>query len=257
MAQNNTAAATAFVHTRTALAFVIHYLNSVLPEKTASLLDEMRANPANLLNWYKYLGSRLNCAKSHMDMHNDLVLSFSDIVVRRRIWGDADTDDECVSPDTIPIDDVIHYTPFQSAAVAVAPTNSNFICIADDDDDNSVMTAASSNANLDFITATAAADNLGFDHPDVVEQLMKFDFEFADSRSQSISLAQHQGGSHAEPEQQTQYLSQSEAQTQQQQQQQQHHNQCHSPSFEFQVLSHQINCLRYCKKIRMISLWIN
>ena len=255
MAQNSA------MHTSSALAFVLHYLNSMLPEKTASLVDEMKVNPANLLNWYKYIGSRLNCSKSHMDMHNDFVLSFTER--KGRIWGDADTDDKCVSPDTIPIDDVIHYTPFQSAAAAaatatatatVAPTNSNIICVADDDD-NSVMTAATSNANLDFTTATAAADNLGFDHPDVVEQLMKFDFEFADSRSQSISPAQHQGQSHAEAEPQTQYLGHYEAQSQQQQHQ--HHNQCHSPSFEFQVLSHQINCLRYCKKIRMISSRIN
>ena len=219
MAQNSA------MHTSSALAFVLHYLNSMLPEKTASLVDEMRSNPANLFNWYKDLGSRVNCVKSHMDMHNDLVTSFTQRGIRRRIWGDADTDDKCVSPDTIPIDDVIHYTPFQSAAAAaaaatatatVAPTNSNIICVADDDD-NSVMTAATSNANLDFTTATAAADNLGFDHPDVVEQLMKFDFEFADSRSRSICLAQHQGQSHAEAEQQTQYLGQSEAQTQQQQ----------------------------------------
>ena len=130
---------------------------------------------------------------------------------------------------------------FQSAAAAVALTNSNIICAADDDDANSVMTAATSNSNPDIITATTAADNLGFDHPDVVEQLMKFDFEFADSRSQSICLAQHQGQSHAEAEQQTQYLGQSEAQTQQQQ----HYNQCHSPIFEFQVRCHQIriNCI--------------
>ena len=217
MAQNSTAAAIAFVHTSTALAFVLHYLNSVLPEKTASLVDEMRSNPANLLNWYKYLGSRLNCVKSHMDIHNDLVSSFTQKGIRRRIWGDADTDDECVSPDTIPIDDLIHCTPFQSAAAAAA----NIICAADDDDANSVMTAATSNSNPDIITATTAADNLGFDHPDVVEQLMKFDFEFADSTNQSICLAQHQGQSHAEAEQQTQYLGQSEAETQQQQQQQQ------------------------------------
>ena len=129
MAQNSTAAAIAFVHKSTALAFVLHYLNSVLPEKTASLVDEMRSNPANLFNWYKYLGSRVNCVKSHMDMHNDLVTSFTQRGIRRRIWGDADTDDECVSPDTIPID-VNHCTPFQSAAVALTNTNSN----ADDDD---------------------------------------------------------------------------------------------------------------------------
>ena len=120
--------------------------------------------------------------------------------IRRRIWGDADTDDECVSPDTIPIDDLNHCTPFQSArkSAAAVAANSNIICAADDDDANSVMTAATLNANPDVITATSAADNLGFDHPDVVEQLMKFDFEFADSRSQSICLAQHQGQSHAE-----------------------------------------------------------
>ena len=163
--------------------------------------------------------------------------------IRRRIWGDADTDDECVSPDTIPIDDLNHCTPFQSArkSAAAVAANSNIICAADDDDANSVMTAATLNANPDVITATSAADNLGFDHPDVVEQLMKFDFEFADSRSQSICLAQHQGQSHAEAQQQTQYLGQSEAQTQQQQ----HYNQCHSPIFEFQVRCHQIhiNCV--------------
>ena len=111
------------------------------------------------------------------------------------------------------------------------------LCVADNDD-NSVMTAATSSANPDVITATAAADNLGFDHPDVVEQLMKFDFEFADTTSQLICLAQHQGGSHAEAEQQTQYLGQSEAQTQQQ-----HYDQCHRPSLEFQIRSHQINCV--------------
>ena len=237
MAQNSTAAAIAFVHKSTALAFVLHYFNSVLPEKTASLVDEMRSNPANLFNWYKYLGSRVNCVKSHMDMHNDLVTSFTQRGIRRRIWGDADTDDECVSPDTIPID-VNHCTPFQSAAVALTNTNSNIICAADDDDAKSVMTAATSNSNPDIITATTAADNLGFDHPDVVEQLMKFDFEFVDSRSQSICLAQHQGQSHAEAEQQTQYLGQSEAQTQQQ-----HYNQCHPPSLEFQARSHRINCV--------------
>ena len=249
MAQNSTAAAIAYVHDKTALAFVIHYLNSVLPEKTSSLVDEMRSNPANLLNWYKFIGSRLNCVKSHMDIHNDLVSSFTERGTRRRIWGDDDTDDECISPDTIPIDHHNHFQVARKSPVAIAvvaiPANSNIICAADDDDDaNSIMTAATSNANPDVITASTAADNLGFDHPDVVEQLMKFDFEFADSNSQSNCLAQHQCQSHTEIEPQIQYLGHSDAQLQhfdtpmqqqQQQQQQQHYNHSQSPSFEFQV----------------------
>ena len=106
----------------------------------------------------------------------------------RHILGDADTDDECVSPDTIPMDDLVCCVPFQSApesAAANANAISNIICAAADDDANSVMTAATLNAT------TTAAENLGFDHPDVVEQLMKFDFDFSDSRSQSICLAHH------------------------------------------------------------------
>jgi hypothetical protein len=125
-----------------------------------------------------------------------------------------------------------------------ATTNSNIICATDDDDTNSFMTAATLDANPAVITATTAADNLGFDHPDVVEQLMQYDFDFPDSRSQSICPAQDQGQgqSQAEAEPQTQYQGQSEAQTQYQ-------GQCHSPSFEFQVRSYQ---LRYCKKKKLM-----
>ena len=104
------------------------------------------------------------------------------------------------------------------------------------------MTAATLDANPAVITATTAADNLGFDHPDVVEQLMQYDFDFPDSRSQSIYPAQGQGQSQAEAEPQTQYQGQSEAQTQYQ-------GQCQSPSFEFQVRSYQ---LRYCKKKKLM-----
>ena len=107
------------------------------------------------------------------------------------------------------MDDLINCTR-ESAA-----TNSNIICATDDDDANSVMTAATLDANPAVITATTAADNLGFDHPDVVEQLMQYDFDFPDSRSQSIYPAQDQGQgqSQTEAEPQTQYQGQSEAQT--------------------------------------------
>jgi hypothetical protein len=196
-----------------------------------------------------------------MDIHNKFILSF--MQEERRISGDTDTDDDCVSPDTIPKDDLLYCAPFHSACESAAANsnansnsnsnsnsnansnsnsnsnancNSSIICVADDDDANSVVTAATLNAT------TTAADNLEFDHPDVVEQLMKLDFDFSDSTSQSICLAHHQDQgqdqSHAEAEPQTQYLGQSEAQIQDQ-------NQCHSPSFIFQVRSFQ---LRYCKK---------
>ena len=138
-----------------------------------------------------------------MDIHNKFILSF--MQEERRISGDADTDDECVSPDIIPMDDLLYCAPFQSACESAAANsnansnanynansnansnsnancNSSIICVADDDDANSVVTAATLNAT------TTAADNLGFDHPDVVEQLMKFGFDFSDSTSQSICL---------------------------------------------------------------------
>ena len=105
MPHNDTTRAVAVVHNSSALAFVLHYLHSELPEKTTSLIDDMWSDPSCLMNWYKYLSSKVNCVESHMDIHNKFILSF--MQEERRISGDADTDDECVSPDTIPMDDLL------------------------------------------------------------------------------------------------------------------------------------------------------
>ncbi len=248
---DNITAYTAYKHSSTALAFALHYLHSVLPEKTTSLLDAMRSNSVYLMNWYKYLKSGSNCVRTHMNIHNTLVSSFTQRGIRRRVYGEADTDDECTSPDTIPMDNATMRTPRKVARTAATTTSdiANIACATDDDTD-SIMTDASFKSTM--ITATTVADNLGLDHPNVVEHLMQYDFEFPDSR-QSVCLQPDSAEAEAEAEAKeaeaeeaealTQYHGQGQGQGQDQDQDQDHY-QYHSPSFEFQVLAYQMHCCK-------------
>jgi hypothetical protein len=94
-------------HSQTALAFVLQYLHSVMPTQTTTLVDSMRKNPSCIASWYKYIANRASNYRSHYRMHNSFVSSFPHGKIIRILPdddnGDDDgTDDECISPITLP-----------------------------------------------------------------------------------------------------------------------------------------------------------
>ena len=90
------------VHHHTALAFVLHFLHSLMPDQTSTLVTAMKQNPSYLLKWYNYMSCRGNNSTYHKDIHNSFIALFPQPKTIRIDDNGDDTDDECSSPYTLP-----------------------------------------------------------------------------------------------------------------------------------------------------------